>query len=242
MMTDNPSATRFAKLEITGTLEVVTGLHIGTGGGFSAIGATDKPVVRDPLTRLPMIPGTSLKGKLRSLLSRQYAADTGAFASKPGADDVAIRRLFGDTEEFMTGRLIFRDSVLANKEELEARGAKTLTEIKFENTINRITAVANPRQMERVIPGSKFDFSMIYEVSHGTPGRGREPKLPSHDEISEDFTTVVGGLRLLELDYLGGSGTRGYGRVKFHDLAASVPVGHLDAILLERLNDELEAL
>jgi len=59
-MTDNQRATQFAKLEITGTLEVLTGLHIGTGGGFSAIGATDKPVVRDPLTKLPLIPGTSL--------------------------------------------------------------------------------------------------------------------------------------------------------------------------------------
>ena len=242
MMTENPRANGFAKLEITGTLEVITGLHIGTGGGFSAIGATDKPVVRDPLTRLPMIPGTSLKGKLRSLLARQYAADMGAFAAKPASDDAAIRRLFGDTEEFMTGRLIFRDSVLANKEELEAKGAKTLTEIKFENTINRITAVANPRQMERVIPGSRFDFSLIYEVSYGTPGKGRQPELPSHGEIREDFATVVGGLQLLELDYLGGSGTRGYGRVKFHDLAARVPVGQLDPALLEGLKHALEAL
>ena len=117
-MTDNQRATQFAKLEITGTLEVLTGLHIGTGGGFSAIGATDKPVVRDPLTKLPLIPGTSLKGKVRTLLSRQYAADEGSFADKPAADHPTIRRLFGDTEEFMTGRLIFRDTRLANKDEL----------------------------------------------------------------------------------------------------------------------------
>ncbi|HMS74763.1 type III-A CRISPR-associated RAMP protein Csm3 [Gordonia sp. (in: high G+C Gram-positive bacteria)] len=238
-MTDNQRATQFAKLEITGTLEVLTGLHIGTGGGFSAIGATDKPVVRDPLTKLPLIPGTSLKGKVRTLLSRQYAADEGSFADKPAADHPTIRRLFGDTEEFMTGRLIFRDTRLANKDELVAKGAKTLTEIKFENTINRITAIANPRQMERVIPGSRFDFSLIYEVSFGAKRQGTEPTLPSYEEIGEDFETVVRGLRLLELDYLGGSGTRGYGRVKFHDLSATVPVGKLGDTLLGSLNDKL---
>lgn len=66
--------TSYAKIEITGTLTVLTGLQIGAGDGFSAIGAVDKPVVRDPLSRLPMIPGTSLKGKVRTLLSRQYGA------------------------------------------------------------------------------------------------------------------------------------------------------------------------
>lgn len=58
--------TSYAKIEITGTLTVLTGLQIGAGDGFSAIGAVDKPVVRDPLSRLPMIPGTSLKGKVRT--------------------------------------------------------------------------------------------------------------------------------------------------------------------------------
>ncbi len=229
----------YAKLEITGTLQVLTGMHIGTGGGFSAIGAVDKPVVRDPLTRLPMIPGTSLKGKLRTLLSRRHSADTGTFAAKPAEDDPKVRRLFGDTEKYMTGRLIFRDSVLANKDALEARGARTLTEVKFENTINRITAIANPRQMERVIPGSEFAFSLVYEVSYGTPGKDNEPTLPSAEEIGEDFDTILTGLKLLELDYLGGSGTRGYGRVKFGGLIAAVPVGQIDPDLLESLNARL---
>lgn len=236
------TTTRYAKIEITGTLTVLTGLHIGAGDGFSAIGATDKSVVRDPLTRLPMIPGTSLKGKLRTLLSRQYGADEGAFAAAPKNDHHHVRRLFGDTEEFMTGRLVFRDTRLANKEELEARGARTLTEVKFENTINRVTAVANPRQMERVIPGSEFAFSLLYEVSFGTPGKGRAPALPSAAEIVEDFETIVRGLRLLELDYLGGSGTRGYGQVKFSALSARAAVGSLDDGLLETLNDQLAAL
>ncbi len=73
----------------------------------------------------------------------------------------------------MTGRLVFRDTKLTNKDDLEARGAKTLTEVKFENAINRVTAKANLRQMERVIPGSEFAFSLVYEVSFGTPARNR---------------------------------------------------------------------
>jgi CRISPR-associated protein Csm3 len=236
------TTTRYAKIEITGTLTVLTGLHIGAGDGFSAIGATDKSVVRDPLTKLPVIPGTSLKGKVRTLLSRQYGADEGKFSSEPKKDHQHVRRLFGDTEEFMTGRLAFRDTRLANKDELEARGAKTLTEVKFENTINRVTAVANPRQMERVIPGSEFAFSLVYEVSFGTPGKGRVPSLPSSDEIVEDFNAIVRGLTLLELDYLGGSGTRGYGQVKFSGLAASAVVGSIDDSLLEKLNGQLAAV
>jgi CRISPR-associated protein Csm3 len=239
-MTTEP--TGYAKIEITGTLEVLTGMHIGTGGGFAAIGAVDKPVVRDPLTKLPMIPGTTLKGKMRSLLSRQHAADSARFADKAANDSPEIRRLFGDTDEFMTGRLIFRDTVLANKAVLEAKGAKTLTEVKFENTINRVTAIANPRQMERVIPGSQFAFSLVYEVSYGTPGKGNEPVLPTSDEIHKDFDTIVTGLKLLELDYLGGSGTRGYGRVKFLGLAATEQVGSLGFALKGELDAKLEAL
>lgn len=181
--------TSYAKIEITGTLTVLTGLQIGAGDGFSAIGAVDKPVVRDPLSRLPMIPGTSLKGKVRTLLSRQYGADTETFYRKPNEDHAHIRRLFGDTEEYMTGRLVFRDTKLTNKDDLEARGAKTLTEVKF-----------------------------------------------------EDFNAIARGLKLLELDYLGGSGTRGYGQVKFSNLKARAAVGALDGSLLEKLNHELAAV
>lgn len=231
----------YAKIEITGTLTVVTGLHIGAGDGFSAIGATDKTVVRDPLTRLPIIPGTSLKGKIRTLLSRQFSADSGVFADQPKKDHVRVRRLFGDTEQYMTGRLIFRDTKLANKAELEAKGARTLTEVKFENTINRVTAVANPRQMERVIPGSTFDFSLVYEVSHGS-APGKVPSLPAAGEVGEDFETIVRGLKLLELDYLGGSGTRGYGQVKFSGLRARVAVGKVDPGQLKGLTDALAAV
>lgn len=60
----------YTKIKITGTIEIKTGMHIGGDDSFSAIGAIDSPVVRDPLTRLPIIPGSTLKGKMRSLLAR----------------------------------------------------------------------------------------------------------------------------------------------------------------------------
>jgi CRISPR-associated protein Csm3 len=228
----------YAKIEITGTIEMVTGMHIGGGDGFSAIGAVDKTVVRDPLTRLPLLPGTSLKGKLRTLLARQFGADTSRFAKNPDDDDAAIRRLFGDTREYMTARLIVRDSLLANGEELLARGARTITEVKFENTINRVTAVANPRQMERVIRGSEFPLVMVYEVGYQTRGKA-EPELPSVAEVEEDFSNIAQALRLLELDYLGGSGTRGYGQVKLKNLKAYLGTGFIEAPVLSQLNQQL---
>ncbi|TXB93565.1 type III-A CRISPR-associated RAMP protein Csm3, partial [Mycobacterium tuberculosis] len=108
--------------------------------------------------------------------------------------------------------------------------------------INRVTAKANLRQMERVIPGSEFAFSLVYEVSFGTPGEEQKASLPSSDEIIEDFNAIARGLKLLELDYLGGSGTRGYGQVKFSNLKARAAVGALDGSLLEKLNHELAAV
>lgn len=144
--------TSYAKIEITGTLTVLTGLQIGAGDGFSAIGAVDKPVVRDPLSRLPMIPGTSLKGKVRTLLSRQYGADTETFYRKPNEDHAHIRRLFGDTEEYMTGRLVFRDTKLTNKDDLEARGAKTPLTVGSLATIMHSTPQTAPMPVTRLAP------------------------------------------------------------------------------------------
>ena len=85
-------------------------------------------------------------------------------------------------------------------------------ENKFENTIDRLTSVANPRQIERVVRGSQFAFELIYNVENP-------------DEVSEDFGNIVKAIDLLENDYLGGGGSRGNGRVLFKDLSASVVTG-----------------
>lgn len=104
------------------------------------------------------------------------------------------------------------------------RGAKSYTEVKFENTIDRITAVANPRQIERAIRESRFGFELIYEINDKSAG-----------EVNEDIQAIVDGLKLLELDYLGGSGSRGYGKVVFEDLQAQTVFGQYDEGQLNQL-------
>ena len=61
------------RIFVTGSIEVVTGLHIGGSRTAQAIGGVQNSVVRDPVTRRPYIPGSSLKGKLRSLLEKHYS-------------------------------------------------------------------------------------------------------------------------------------------------------------------------
>jgi CRISPR-associated protein Csm3 len=193
----------FGKIVFRADLKVLTGMHIGGGSAFSAIGAVDSPVVRDARTKLPIIPGSSLKGKLRTLLARSLAQDITRLP-EPNEDHLVIKRLFGASEPVIKSRLQFADSFLLNKDELERVGLTGLTEIKFENTISRSTSVANPRQIERVISGSVFGFCVVYD-------------LENKNEMEEDMEYFVKGLRLLQSDYLGGHGTRGYGRVSFEN-------------------------
>ena len=103
----------YTKLEITGKIEILTGMHIGGSSSFSAIGAIDSPIVRDIESDLPMIPGSSLKGKIRYLLSKKYNNN---IAKNHNEDDEAILRLFGssDKEKLYRSRLIFSDSILSN--------------------------------------------------------------------------------------------------------------------------------
>lgn len=217
----------FGKIQITGSLEVVTGIHIGGSSAFAAIGAVDSPVIRDAGTNLPMIPGSSLKGKIRTLLARQYNQSK---MSGPDEDEECIIRLFGSAKKvngvIPRGRLLFTDMILNNREELYKKGVQGLTEVKFENSINRLTAVANPRQIERVIRGSKFPLDLVYEVT-------------DEEGVEEDFKILAEGLKLLEYDYLGGNGSRGYGKVKFLDLQASAVIGNIDEALIRRCNEIL---
>ena len=62
--------------EITATIEIVTGLHIGGNNDEIKIGGIDNPVIKNPLTNEPYIPGSSLKGKIRSLIEWQFNAMT----------------------------------------------------------------------------------------------------------------------------------------------------------------------
>ena len=197
------------KFIITGKIKVLTGLHIGTSGDFSAIGAVDNIVIRDTVTNKPIIPGSSLKGKMRYLLSRAKYNSTLTMPNiKKESDD--IKRLFGASEPVVLSRLQFCDMLLREKDYgRDVEFDLPYTEIKYENTIDRGTGIANPRQQERVPAGSEFDFRLIYNI---------ENTVNMKKEVKCDFENILLMFELLEDDYLGGHGTRGYGRVKFEDL------------------------
>jgi len=211
------------KITITGTIKCLTGMHIGASKENMEIGAIDAPVVRDPVTRQPYIPGSSLKGKLRSLLekalfktpNRDIGSDVKIHVcpNKEEAIKCNVCRIFGSTgkkEDNIEGsnfpaRLIVRDSYLDSdslKQLSEIDTGLQYTEWKFENAIDRVTSAANPRQIERVPKGAKFNFELIYNVED-----------LSH--VREDLQNVKLAIDLLKLDSLGGHGSRGYGKVEF---------------------------
>ena len=214
----------FAKIEISGVMEVVTGLHIGGSSAFSAIGAVDSPVVMDTRTNQPMVPGSSLKGKMRALLAKQYNESISIKQDSPDDDADCLTDLFGSARLKKASRVLFSDMFLDNLEELKHAGLTSATEVKFENSISRATAVANPRQIER------FPMQLIYEVSSDR----------TSEQVISDFKLLKEGLKLLEYDYLGGSGSRGYGRVHFSELTADVVIGTVDEELMEQCQKVLE--
>lgn len=151
-------------------------------------------------------------------------------------DAECITRVFGsakkdDNGKVMPSKILISDMFVINEEELRNRGLQNLTEVKFENSINRATAVANPRQIERAIKGLQFGVDMIYEVENG-----------KEDEIEEDIKLIAEALQMLQYDYLGGSGSRGYGKVKFHELNAENVVGEIDTDIMERVNNILQEI
>ncbi len=209
---------------ITGRIVVKTGLHIGAGNDKVEIGGMDNPIIRNPLTREPYIPGSSIKGKMRSLMEWDLGKveKSGNRMGKPcscGRSDCPICRVFGSANSSKRNdesnpkgptRLIVRDATLAAEDARKFREGKPIVEEKSENSLNRITAEANPRPIERVVPGVAFDFEIVYRVID----------MGDHGEIDRNnFKNVVlKGLSLLKRDYLGGGGTRGNGQVDFEDL------------------------
>lgn len=213
----------YGKIEITGVIETKTGMHIGASDGFAAIGAIDSPVAKDAVSDLPYIPGSSLKGKIRSLLAKTYNKDV---VTDRNDDDERITRLFGTSKSVKDGypkpsRLIFSDAILSNEEELLSMGAMSVTEAKEENNIDPLTTQANPRQIERVIRGAKFPLNIIYNMDN-------------ESEFEEDMETLALGLKLLQYDYLGGHGSRGYGKVAISVESMDCVAGDIDEELISR--------
>ena len=215
------------KILIKCDLVVRTGLHIGGSSSFSAIGTVDSPVIRDPFTGLPIVPGSSLKAKLRTLLVRSDSYQKGnGIESLPEIDQEpeGILRLFGCATPVRRSRLQFSDCFVTNAEEMDAVG---LTEVKTENAISRSNSVANPRQIERVNPGVKFGVRIVYDIA-------------KKEEMEADLTLLAKGMKLLQLDYLGGHGSRGSGRVSFRDFHVTNCEDHQEDSSRTRLFKEVE--
>lgn len=205
------------KMLIKAVLKVETGMHIGGGNDYAPIGAVDSPFIRDTLTHAPIIPGSTIKGKLRTLLAKNSCQ--GYILHTVDEDNEIIKRLFGSSGEKFAcpARLQFFDLFITkDTEELFGKNIDTDTyigEVKFENAIKRTTGVANLRQIERVPAGVKFDFKLVYNIEN-------------QSEIDQDMKTLAEGLQLLQIDYLGGHGSRGYGRVSLADFTI-VKIGNI---------------
>jgi CRISPR-associated protein Csm3 len=222
------------RLDLTATLEVVTGLHIGAGKDAIEIGGLDNPVVIHPHTREPYVPGSSLKGKARFLLEwafNKVRSDGRAFgfndddSKDPSGGGDVILRLFGTaaSRDIWKGgptRLIVRDAPL-NKtwRDDTLRKGRLFTEDKAEVSIDRIAGKAldgGLRHTERVVAGAKFDVEVGVRLWDTGDGGARD---------LQALAWFIQALDLIEQDALGGSGSRGYGRVKFDNLTLSAPGG-----------------
>ena len=213
----------YGKLLIQCQLVVCTGMHIGDSSAFSAIGAVDSQVVRDPLTGLPIVPGSSLKGKLRTLLARSLSGD---IQNMPRHDDdyERVKRLFGSSDPVRAARLQFADCFVSNAAEMRRVG---ITEVKAENGINRANSVANPRFIERVSRGTTFGVKIVYDIA-------------DEKQVDEDLALLAKGMKLLQLDYLGGHGTRGSGRVSLRNFNITPFEAELNTEKLKALFQEVE--
>lgn len=233
-----------SRIFITGKIVTMTGMHIGGNSTEMGIGGADSIVVRDPVTNHPYIPGSSLRGKLRSLYERtngemtvnlssgnnkekteqvnsldklgQYLSDGYSLKSAgPSTEPTQMSsKLFGISVDSqpkdvpVPQRLVVRDAKLKNADTLQqaSNTDMPMTEVKTEVNIDRITSQANPRQIERVPAGAEFEVDLVLNLY------GEDPEKDLLDPL---FQSMI----LLQDDYLGGHGSRGYGRVVFKDLA-----------------------
>jgi CRISPR-associated protein Csm3 len=221
------------KLILEGVMHCESGLHVGAGKGSLEIGGSDNPVVKDSFGR-PYVPGSSLRGRIRSLLEQATGLAVPGelvYLSKRKGQEVRIHQsdrpddeiclLFGrspgrmekaggdyiESNHASPARLSVFDAPLdadSITQQMRENLDDELTEVKSENSIDRITSQANPRTFERVPAGARFHVRFVVDMLC--------------DEDAPLFGLLVQGLRLLEDDALGGGGSRGSGRVRFSSL------------------------
>lgn len=198
------------KIVYTGTITLKTGMHIGGTNAALNIGGPDKFVVRNPINNVPYIPGSSLKGKMRSLVEIYNGeTDGGKPSNDPTSKAGALFGVSGDNKDSRPSRLIVRDAELDVNSCDFSNTDLPYTESKTEVAINRITAKSNPRTFERVPAGAKFKVSMVLNIFDG-------------EDENALKQTLRQAITLLQDDYLGGHGSRGYGQVEFSELKVEV--------------------
>lgn len=198
------------KIIIEGEVTALTGLMVGGSNTAMQIGGPDRMVIRNPVTNQPYLPGSSLKGKMRSLMELSFGYIGKAMSNKVqhGPDDTPRREtsvLFGTArtdEDQRPSRILCRDGFLLNPDELKGTDLP-FTEAKTEVVIDRITSAAMPRTFERVPAGARFGLNLVLNVFDDDP---------FNDKLLE---LTFKGLQLIQDDYLGGAGSRGSGQVKF---------------------------
>lgn len=237
---------------LEGKIVTKTGLMIGTGREAFEIGGVDNPVIKDPNGKpyIPgssikgkmraliertrdLTPLKEARLKIAKLnpqseqnrikqIEKQLEEDHNwhkvgiAFIHICDDPNCGICNVFGRPGEKATAeptRLYVRDARLdeeAFKEMFpELHKLSEYTEVKWENVIDRVTSAATPRQNERVPAGARFDFEMIYNV---------------YDERDKGWImdVFVKGMEMLENSYIGASGSRGYGKIKFENMKLMV--------------------
>jgi len=214
-MAENPKLLKH--LMVKAVLVCKSGLHIGGTEAGMAIGGAEGPVIKDAKGR-PYIPGSSLKGKMRSMLEYRYkrGQDGDPCGCAQGLDVCPVCTIFGPHKtvrhELGPTRIIVRDAFLSEKSRKEWEAArsegKDFTETKRETMIDRNTGMAytkSLRTQERVNPGTEFEMNITLRIFEG-------------DDQDRIVALVKEGIDLINKDYLGGSGTRGYGWVEVKDV------------------------
>lgn len=224
-------------IKITGEIEALTGLHIGGTADSIDKGGIDHPVIKNPVTNEPYIPGSSLRGRIRSLLEQRNAMRHKAklsemasgiwmevYKNEQDAKKSEVCRVFGNSmsERNVLSVLIVRDALYTEDTRKKyMQGGLPITEAKMEIAVDRITAHALPRTIERVPAGARFAFEIIYKVQTYENGKfeinSQDDNTKSDEKLKSDLINIIWALKQIEThDGLGGNTSRGHGQIKIH--------------------------
>jgi CRISPR-associated protein Csm3 len=201
-------------VEMKFEIELLDGMRIGGAGGGLEIGGVDPNLMalKDPVSGQPYIPGSSLKGKLRSTLEKQHGLGKEGKPCGCGQSGCPVCPVFGAhmNTNAGTSRLTVRDArftpeYLAQWQQRVAEGLPVL-ETKTENIIHRERGVAqHPRTQERVPAGAVFGAEMVLRVFE-------------KDNDTEMLKNLKNALAVIQrFDSLGAGGSRGSGRIRIRN-------------------------